>query len=45
MGLIISRLSWTSYVWLPPYLMFWVWVVTVAVLLMRRSFRGVAQSG
>ena len=38
-------ISWTSYIWLLPYLMFWLWVVTVAVLLLRRNFRGVAQSG
>jgi hypothetical protein len=44
-GLVTSRLSWTSSVWLLPYLMFWVWVITVAVLLLRRSFRGGAQAG
>jgi len=25
--------------------MFWLWVITVAVLLLRSSFRGVARSG
>jgi hypothetical protein len=35
----------TSYIWLLPYLMFWVWVITVAVLLLCRNFRGVARSG
>jgi hypothetical protein len=45
LGLVTSRLSWTSSVWLLPYLMFWVWVITVAVLLLRRSFRGGAQAG
>ena len=44
-GLALSRISWTSYIWLPFYLMFWLWVVTVAMLLLRRNFRGVAQSG
>ena len=44
-GLALSRISWTSYIWLPFYLMFWLWVITVAVLLLRRNFRGVAQSG
>jgi hypothetical protein len=44
-GLALSRISWTSYIWLLPYLMFWVWVITVAVLLLRRNFRGVARSG
>jgi len=44
-GLALSRISWTSYVWLLPYVMFWLWVITVAVLLLRRNFRGVARSG
>jgi hypothetical protein len=44
-GLALSRISWTSYIWLLPNLMFWLWVITVAVLLLRRNFRGVAQSG
>ncbi|MGZ4687534.1 hypothetical protein [Oryzihumus sp.] len=44
-GLALSRISWTSPIWLPPYLMFWLWVLTVSVLLLRRSFRGVVQSG
>jgi hypothetical protein len=44
-GLALSRISWTSYIWLLPYLMFWLWVITVAVLLLRRNFRGVARSG
>jgi len=44
-GLALSRISWTSYIWLLPYLMFWLWVLTVAVLLLHRSFRGAARSG
>jgi hypothetical protein len=28
-----------------PYLMFWLWVITVAVRLLRRNFRGVALPG
>jgi hypothetical protein len=44
-GLALSRISWTSYIWLLFYVMFWPWVITVAVLLLRRNFRGVAQSG
>ena len=44
-GLALSRISWTSPIWLAPYLMFWLWVITVAVLLLRSSFRGVARSG
>jgi hypothetical protein len=41
-GLALSRISWTSYIWLLPYVMFWLWVITVAILLLRRNFRGVA---
>jgi hypothetical protein len=37
-GLVLSRISWTSYIWLPFYLMFWLWVSAVAVLLLRRNF-------
>jgi hypothetical protein len=44
-GLALSRISWTSYIWLLPYLMFWLWVIAVAVPLLRRNFRGVARSG
>jgi hypothetical protein len=44
-GLAVSRISWTSYIWLPFYLTFWLWVVAVAMLLLRRNFRGVARSG
>ena len=44
-GLALSRISWTSYIWLPFYLMFWLWVITVAMLLLRRNFRGVARPG
>lgn len=43
-GLALARISWTSYVWLLPYLMFWLWVHTVALLLLRRSFRGARRS-
>jgi hypothetical protein len=35
-GLVLSRFVWTLEVWLVPYAMFWVWVVTVCVLLLRR---------
>jgi uncharacterized membrane protein len=44
-GLALSRVSWTSSIWLLPYLMFWLWVVTVAVLLLRRNFPGLTPSG
>jgi hypothetical protein len=39
-GLVLSRISWTGYIWLLPYLMFWLWVLVVAVLLIRRSATG-----
>jgi hypothetical protein len=44
-GLVLSRISWTNYIWLAWYLIFWLWVVTVSVLLLRRSLRWVAQGG
>lgn len=44
LGLALSRISWTDSIWLLPYLIFWLWVLTVAVLLLRRNVRGVAQS-
>jgi hypothetical protein len=44
-GLALSRISWTNEIWLLPYAMFWLWVIIVAILLLRRNFRGVAESG
>jgi hypothetical protein len=44
-GLALSRISWTGDIWPLPYAMFWLWVIIVAVLFLRRSFRGVAESG
>ncbi len=44
LGLALARISWTNYSWLLPYLMFWVWMLTVAVLLLRRNVPRVAQS-
>ncbi len=44
-GLVLSRVSWTSQNWLLPYLTFWLWVLTVAVVLLRRSFRDIPSSG
>jgi hypothetical protein len=45
MGFVLSRISWTNGVWLLPYAMFWLWVIVVAILLLRRNFRAVAESG
>lgn len=39
-GLALSRIAWTNQIWLLPYLTFWFWVLTVAVMLLLRSFRG-----
>jgi hypothetical protein len=44
-GLALSRISWTNQIWLLPYAMFWLWVIIVAILLFRRSARGVAKPG
>ena len=44
-GLVLSRISWTNQIWLLPYMMFWLWVIIVSILLLRRNFRGVAESG
>lgn len=41
-GLALSRISWTSLIWLLPYLMLWLWMIIVAIVLIRRNFRGVA---
>jgi hypothetical protein len=32
--------SWTSYIFLLPYGLFWLWVLVVAVLLIRRGTTG-----
>ena len=37
-GLVVARISWSNQLWLLPYLLFWVWMLTVALLLLRRSF-------
>jgi hypothetical protein len=37
-GFLIGRAVWTSYVWLIPYALFWVWVVVVSVQLLRHRF-------
>jgi hypothetical protein len=39
-GLALSRISWTSVIWLLPYLMLWLWMIIVGIVLIRRSFRG-----
>jgi len=34
-GMALSRVWWTSSIWLAPYLLFWVFVVAVAIWLLR----------
>lgn len=41
-GLILSRAVWTSSLWLLPYLLFWVWMIALSVLCLRR---GASRSG
>jgi hypothetical protein len=36
-GLVITRMSWTNPLWLVPYLLLWVWVLVVAILLLRTT--------
>ena len=36
LGLAISRFVWTSEIWLLPYAAFWLWVIIICVLLIRR---------
>lgn len=38
-GFVLSRIEWTSGLWLLPYGVFWLWVVTVSVMLLIRNFR------
>jgi len=39
-GLVLSRISWTNSILLLPYGLFWLWVLVVAVLLIRRGATG-----
>jgi hypothetical protein len=34
-GLVLSRASWTSAIWLLPYALFWLWVIIISVRLQR----------
>lgn len=36
-GLVLASYTWTSQVWLLPYFLFWIWMVVVCVLLIRRG--------
>lgn len=43
-GLVLCRIDWSNLIWLVPYLLFWSWVLMVAVLLLRRSFHGAGRA-
>lgn len=43
-ALVLARISWANPIWLLPYGMFWLWMLTVAVVLLRRSLRSIAPS-
>ncbi len=36
-GLVLSRAVWTNQIWLLPYLFFWIWVLALSIVLLRRS--------
>ena len=36
LGLVISRFFWTSPIWYLPYFAFWIWVIIICILLIRR---------
>lgn len=38
-GLVASRFFWTSEIWLLPYSLFWIWVITISVQLVVRPSR------
>lgn len=42
-ALVLTRISWTSQIWLLPYLAFWLWMLALAVTLLRRSLRHARQ--
>jgi hypothetical protein len=44
-GLVFSRMSWTSSIFLLPYGLFWLWVLVVAGLLIRRGAADGPQPG
>jgi hypothetical protein len=43
-GLVLARVDWSNMIWLVPYLLFWVWVLAVAILLLRRGFVGAPEA-
>ncbi len=43
-GLILARVDWSNMIWLLPYLLLWVWVLAVALVLLRRGTDGAADT-
>jgi hypothetical protein len=39
-GLVLASFAWTSQGWLVPYALFWIWMIVICVLLIRRGRRG-----
>lgn len=39
-GLVISRFMWTSPTWIFPYALLWLWVIALAIRMLRESRRG-----
>jgi hypothetical protein len=37
LGLVISRFFWTLEIWFLPYAAFWIWMIIICILLIRRS--------
>lgn len=36
LGLVSGRFVWTTNLWLAPYALFWIWLIAVSILLLRR---------
>jgi hypothetical protein len=45
LGLVVSRFFWISEIWYLPYAAFWIWVIIVCILLIRRSAALLSGSG
>jgi len=37
LGLVLARAVWTTSIAFAPYLLLWVWMITLGVILLRRS--------
>jgi hypothetical protein len=45
LGLVISRFFWTLEIWFLPYAAFWIWMIIICILLIRRSATLLSGSG